>query len=221
MMSAQLRTRVKVCGVTSRRDALLAVRLGADALGLQFYPKSPRYISVATAAEIAESLPPLVSTVGVFLDADEEAIGTVLESVPLNFLQFHGAETEAECSKWQVPYIKGIRVQSRDDIQLAAQQHRKATALLLDAFVANKPGGTGRTFDWSLIPALAKPFLLAGGLTSDNVAMAVLKAQPYGVDVCSGIESSPGIKSPQLLQAFMEEVRGVHSRPEEHGANQK
>lgn len=206
MLLAQ-RTRIKVCGITNRRDALAAIELGVDALGFIFIPASRRYIKLADALNIARALPPMVSLVGVFADADEQAIASVVEKMPLSVLQFHGAETAADCVKWHQPYIKAVKV--KDDVSIAAVvcEHEAASALLLDTFVAGQDGGTGKTFDWSLIPAIDRPFVLAGGLTPANVAAAIKQVEPYAVDVCSGVETEPGIKSEQLLQSFVTAVR--------------
>lgn len=201
------RTRIKICGITRQRDALAAIKLGADALGFVFYPSSSRYISVENAAKIAFSLPPMVSLVGVFVDAEADFIANVLASVPLTVLQFHGAETEPECVRWHKPYMKAVRVQRIGDVAEAEANYQTASALLLDTFASDQAGGTGKVFDWSLVPQNDKPLVLAGGLTPDNVADAIRQVQPYGVDVCGGVESAPGIKCPRLLQAFTEQAQ--------------
>ena len=206
-MSLSHHTRVKICGITSQRDAAFAVAAGAHALGFIFYADSARYISIEQAVRVAATVPPLVSLVGVFVDAKADWITAVLDAVPLSALQFHGAETEADCLRWSKPYIKAVRVKKRNSVAIAAQQHPMASALLLDTFVDDKKGGTGQPFDWSLLAPVDRPIILAGGLRADNVVAAIKQVRPYAVDVSSGVESEPGIKSEALLQAFMQQVR--------------
>jgi phosphoribosylanthranilate isomerase len=202
-----MRTRVKICGITSRQDAQLAVRHGADALGLVFYPPSPRCVSVEVARDIVAGLPPFVCVVGLFVNPSREEIGAVLGAVRIDLLQFHGSECPDYCAEHGRPYIKAIRM--RPDVDLHAEQARYATAsgLLLDAYRPGVPGGTGEAFDWSRIPAdLAGSVILAGGLTPDNVADAVRQVRPYAVDVSGGVEREKGIKDPDKIARFM---RGV------------
>jgi len=202
-----MRTRVKICGITSRQDAQAAVRLGADALGLVFYPPSPRCVSVEQACGIVERLPPFVCVVGLFVNPSREEIGEVLDGVRIDLIQFHGSECPDYCTEHGRPYIKAIRM--RPDVDLYAEEARYAGAsgLLLDAYRPGVPGGTGEAFDWSRIPpGLAGRLILAGGLTPDNVADAVRQVRPYAVDVSGGVEREKGIKDPEKIVRFM---RGV------------
>ncbi len=206
-MDGAKRTRIKVCGITSSRDAEKAVSAGADAIGLVFYPDSPRGLTAEEAATICAELPPLVSAVGVFVDPSAEAVTDVLAHCPLDVLQFHGAQTPAFCSGFGRRYLRAVRMGPETELAplvVAHGPHR----LLLDAHVPGQPGGTGRTFAWGAIPGeLAGRFVLAGGLTPQNVAEAVRAARPFAVDVSSGVEDRPGEKSADRIAAFMEGVR--------------
>lgn len=188
-------------------DALTAVQNGCDAIGLVFYPPSPRYASPELAAQIVKSLPPFVAAVGLFVDADESEIRSVLSNVPLNTLQFHGDETARDCEKYGIPYIKAVRVRSDTNLLQYAVDYTAAKALLLDTYAEGVAGGTGKIFDWKLIPAhLPKPVILAGGLTPENVGQAICQVRPYAVDVSGGVEKTKGIKDADRIAAFM---RGV------------
>jgi phosphoribosylanthranilate isomerase len=205
-----MRTRVKICGITRIEDATAAARAGADAIGLVFEPKSPRYVKPDQAQAIMRALPPFVTVVGLFVNAAPDTVETVLNRVPLDLLQFHGDETPEQCRRYHRPYIKAIHM--RADVNLHDQAHRYADAegLLLDTAAANVAGGSGQTFDWSLVPAdPGKPVILAGGLTPENVAEAVRKVRPFAVDVSSGVEQSKGIKDAQKISAFIEAVRNA------------
>lgn len=213
MLTANQRTRVKVCGITRPDDALSAVALGADAIGLVFYARSPRAVDAATAARIVGALPPFVTSVGLFVDAAMDEVRAVLERVPLGLLQFHGDESPAYCAGFGRPYMKAVRVRPDTDLRALAADYDAAAGLLLDAYRAGVPGGTGECFDWGLIPAaLAKPVILAGGLTPENIADAVRRVRPYAVDVSSGVEADKGIKDVAKMAAFM---RGVESADSE------
>lgn len=204
-----MRTRVKICGITRPEDALTAARAGADAIGLVFYPPSPRAVSISQAAEIVRRLPPFVSTVGLFVDALPEAVIEVLQTVPLDLLQFHGEESPEACGRFGRPYIKALRM--RPDLDLAAmeQRYHQAVGLLLDSYQPGLPGGTGETFDWERIPdSMRQRIILAGGLSPDNVASAIARIRPYAVDVSGGVEREKGIKDEARISAFM---RGVES----------
>lgn len=206
-MSLQLRTRVKICGITSVEDALMAVAHGCDAIGLVFYAPSPRYVSPEQAAQIVAALPPFVTAVGLFVDATQDEIQSVLSIVDLNCLQFHGNETPEQCRAYGVHYMKAIRVQPDTNLLQYQTDFYDAKALLLDAYVEGLVGGTGQAFDWNLIPkTLMKPIVLAGGLTADNVALAIKQASPYAVDVSGGVEKSKGIKDIVKIAAFMAQV---------------
>jgi len=202
-----LRTRVKICGITSVADALAAVQIGCDAIGLVFYKPSPRYVSPELAAAISVSIPAFVSVVGLFVDASEQEIGEVLARVRLDLLQFHGDESPEACGRYGVPYIKAVRVRQATNLLQYATDYREAKALLLDTYKEGTAGGTGEVFDWRLIPdGLPRPIVLAGGLNPQNVASAIRQVRPYAVDVSGGVEKSKGIKDADKMAAFM---RGV------------
>lgn len=202
-----MRTRVKICGITRPEDALIAIRHGADAIGLVFCAKSPRNVSIAQAAEIAVKLPAFVSAVGLFVDAAPEEIQAVLASVKLNLLQFHGDETPEACRHYGLPYMKALRVQADTNLLQYAADYGDAKALLLDTYVEGVAGGTGHVFDWKLIPSnLSHSIVLAGGLNPDNVAAAIRQVRPYAVDVSGGVEREKGIKDAEKIAAFMREV---------------
>lgn len=189
-------------------DALAAIQNGCDAIGLVFYPPSPRYVSSELAAQIVKSLPPFVAAVGLFVDADESGIRSVLSHVPLDTLQFHGDETAKDCEKYGIPYIKAVRVRSDTNLLQYAVDYTAAKALLLDTYAEGVAGGTGKAFDWNLIPArLPRPVILAGGLTPENVSQAIRQVRPYAVDVSGGVEKTKGIKDADRIAAFMRGVR--------------
>lgn len=199
-------TRVKICGITSRQDAEFAIEMGADALGLVFYSPSPRAVTIAQAREIIAGLPPLVCIVAVFADAKKQYVQQCLAALNIDVLQFHGNESPEYCEQFARPYLKAIRM--RDDIDLAnwGVNYESASALLLDSYQPRVPGGTGQTFDWSMIKQIDKPIILAGGLTVANVGKAIEQVRPYAVDVSGGVEQSPGVKDQQKISAFMQEV---------------
>ncbi|GAB6067099.1 phosphoribosylanthranilate isomerase [Methylothermus subterraneus] len=206
------RIRVKICGLTRVEDALAAARFGADAIGLVFYPKSPRAVEIEQARQIALALPPFVTAVGLFVDADPVYVEAVLRRVPLGLLQFHGAETEVECARFGRPYLKAIRLREGVDLRREAARFPTACGLLVDAYDPDVPGGTGRRCDWDRIPKeLGKPLILAGGLDPENVAAAVAKVRPWAVDVSSGVEKAKGIKDPAKMAAFLREVHDGYS----------
>ncbi|UVE19066.1 phosphoribosylanthranilate isomerase [Pseudomonas sp. LS44] len=199
--------RCKICGITRLEDALAAVDAGADAIGLVFYDKSPRAVSVQQARLIISALPPFVSTVGLFVNADRDELNALLDALPLDLLQFHGDETASDCAGYRRPYIKALRVKSGDDIAAQVNQFSGASGILLDTYVEGVPGGTGKAFDWSLVPReLALPIILAGGLTPGNVRAAIEQVRPYAVDVSGGVEASKGIKDVEKIRAFIREV---------------
>ena len=201
--------RSKICGITRIEDALAAVEAGADAIGFVFYAKSPRAVSVQQARAIIAALPPFISTVGLFVNASRCELNETLDAVPLDMLQFHGDETPEQCDGYHRPFIKALRVQAGDDIAASCRLYSRASGILLDTYVAGVPGGTGETFDWALIPnSLEKPIILAGGLTSANVAQAITQVRPYAVDVSGGVEKSKGIKDHDKIRAFMSAVHG-------------
>lgn len=201
------RTRVKVCGITRIEDAIHAVESGVDAVGFVFFEKSPRYINQGKAAEIAKVLPPFVSKVALFVNALEIEIRSVLDTVPVDLLQFHGEESPEECRSYGRPYIKAVRMHDDVDLFQLSDDYVDASALLLDSFVEGIQGGTGQTFDWSRVPSdLNKQIILAGGLTVENVADAIFKVSPYAVDVSAGVEIGKGIKDAAKMEEFIQEV---------------
>lgn len=207
-----MRTRIKICGITRPEDGIEAARLGADAIGLVFYDKSPRAVTLNQAAEIVAALPAFVTTVGLFVDPEAVNVEEVLARVPLDLIQFHGNETPALCRRFERPYLKAIRM--RESVDLAAEQRRfsDARGLLLDTYQSGMPGGTGEAFEWGRVPEdLAASIVLAGGLTPDNVAAAIKQVKPYAVDVSGGVEASKGIKDAAKMAAFIGEVRRVES----------
>lgn len=200
-------TRIKICGLTRPQDVRAAVRAGTDAVGFVFYPPSLRHVTFVQAAELASLLPPFVTAVGLFVNAEPAFIEEALDKVPLQLLQFHGDETETECARYGRPWIKAARVRAGVDLLEFAACHRRASGLLLDSFVDGYGGG-GKTFDWSLIPlGLDRPVILSGGLDPGNVGDAVRAVRPWAVDVSSGVETAKGIKDADLIAAFIAGVR--------------
>lgn len=201
-------TRVKICGITRTEDALAAAGSGADAIGLVFYPRSPRHVVIEQARQLADVLPPFVTVVGLFVDADAALVREVLKSVALDLLQFHGDETPQYCAQFDKPYLKAVRVKAGVDLLQCASEFGGARGLLLDAHVEGVPGGTGNAFDWALIPGkLPLPLILSGGLDAGNVAAAIEQVRPYAVDVSSGVEANKGIKDAAKIAAFIDEVK--------------
>lgn len=204
------RTRVKLCGITRCEDALAAVSAGVDAIGLVFHAASRRHVAAEQAAAICRVLPPFVTAVGLFVDAEPERVREVLARVPLDLLQFHGAEAPEYCAAFGRPYIKAVPMRDTDDVSAYARRYPDARGLLLDSHGGGRIGGTGEAFDWQRIPSrLDRPLVLAGGLNPDNVAAAIRQTRPWAVDVSSGVEVSPGIKDNDLIQAFMHRVTGT------------
>ena len=201
--------RVKICGITQAQDARVAANAGADAIGIVFYAPSPRYVhDLGLAAEIAQAVGPFVAVVGLFVDANPSYIEQVLAAVPLNVLQFHGAEPAAFCASFERPYIKALRMKPGTDIAAIASTYGQARGILLDAYRKGVPGGTGETFDWAHIPSnLPAPLILAGGLTPANVAQACASVKPNAVDVSGGVESAHGIKSTEAVHQFITEAK--------------
>ena len=200
--------RVKICGITSVADAQTAADAGADAIGLVFYASSPRAVSIAQAREIAASVGPFVTVVGLFVNAADSYVRDVLANVGLNLLQFHGDETREFCEQFGRPYMKAIRMRPELDVTRAISEYPSAAAILLDAYRPGVPGGTGETFDWQRIPTqAARPIVLAGGLTPENVASAIQATHIYAVDVSGGVESAPGKKDIQKVKQFIDNAR--------------
>jgi len=204
-----MRTRVKICGITRVADAQAAARSGADAIGLVFYPPSPRFLSLQQARALRRALPPFVSAVALFVNASREEVERVLDAVWPDALQFHGEETPEFCESFRVPYLKACRVRQGVDLLEYLRPYRGASGWLADAYV-EAYGGTGTSFDWSIVPRERPlPLVLSGGLTSENVGDAIRVVRPWGVDVSSGVESAKGIKDAAKIAAFIEEVRNA------------
>lgn len=189
---------------------MIAAEAGADAIGLVFYPPSPRAVTIQQARAIIAALPPFVTVVGLFVDASRCELGEILDAVPLDVLQFHGDESPADCEGFHRPYLKALRVKPGDDIAGQIDRYANSSGILLDTFVPGVPGGTGEAFDWTLVPqGLGKPIILAGGLTPENVGSAIAQVQPYAVDVSGGVEASRGIKDAEKIRAFVRAVTGA------------
>lgn len=203
------RTRIKFCGITRSRDAAQAVRLGVDALGFVLVAASARYIAPADAYKIRRELPPFVSAVALFKDADAAFVQEVIDALAPDLLQFHGNEDAGYCESFALPYLKAVAMDGKQNLARIARQFRSASALLLDSHAVSGMGGSGKTFDWSLVSRVKIPLVLAGGLNAENVARAVRKLRPFAVDVSSGIESKPGIKDASMMRAFVAAVRGA------------
>ncbi|MGZ4997359.1 MAG: phosphoribosylanthranilate isomerase [Methylobacter sp.] len=202
-----MRTRVKICGFTRVEDAVCAAQLGVDAIGLVFYPPSPRNVDIDQAIKIVNALPAFVSVVALFVDEQESQIRKVLNQVPIDCLQFHGDEPAEACRLYGKRYMKAVRMQDGIDVSDLALQYHDAAGLLLDAYHPGAKGGTGSQFDWDLIPEhCALPIILAGGLDMSNAGQAVQTVRPYALDVSSGVETEKGIKDALKMAAFIREV---------------
>ena len=202
-----MRTRVKICGITRAEDAQAAARLGADAIGLVFHDASPRNVTIEQAQALLQHLPPFVTRVGLFVDADPGRIEQIINTVPLDLLQFHGNERATDCVRFGKPYIKAIRMKAGLSLRQEIKGYSDAAGILLDTYSNSAAGGSGDTFDWTQVPpGLECPIILAGGLSPENVAAAIQQVAPYAVDVSSGVESSKGIKNAEKMSAFINEV---------------
>ena len=202
--------RVKICGLTRPEDIDGAVQFGADALGLVFYEPSPRSVSLELAAELAKRVPAFMSVVGLFVNPSRQEVEAVLERVPLDLLQFHGDESADFCASFGRRWIKAIRVRKAGQIEAAFEEFHNASGLLVDAWEPDRYGGTGKSFNWDLIPDYRPlPIILAGGLSSDNVFAAVKQVKPWAVDVSGGVEQDKGIKDIQKISHFIKEVHRV------------
>jgi phosphoribosylanthranilate isomerase len=203
------RTRIKICGITRPGDALAAARAGADAIGLVFYPPSPRYLSTERAREIRDALPPFVQTVALFVNADAAQVAQVIGTVHPAMLQFHGDEAPGYCAQFGLPYVKACRVKPGVAALEYLRPFSGAAGWLFDSHVPEY-GGVGEGFDLSLMPAVKeKPVILSGGLSAGNVAEAIRRVHPWGVDVSSGVESAKGIKDAAKIAAFIAKVRNA------------
>jgi len=208
------RTRVKICGITRVEDALAAAELGVDALGLVFYDKSPRNVSIPLAQRVCAQLPAFVSTVGLFLNPDKAQVQQVLAEVDLDVLQFHGTESADFCASFARPFIKALgmggEIREAGEVSTFIKQYSSARGILLDSHKKGAAGGTGEAFDWSSIPSeIRRKIILAGGLNADNVAQAIRQVHPFAVDLSSGVEASAGIKDNDLMVRLMQQVRRV------------
>ncbi|MGA0588206.1 phosphoribosylanthranilate isomerase [Dyella sp. KRB-257] len=204
------RTRIKCCGMTRVEDARLAAELGADAIGVVISARSKRRVDLAQARAIVAAMPPFVTTVALLMDDSADTVRAVIEQVQPDLLQFHGAESDAWCAQFGRPFLKAVAMGEGAAALPHLREYPHATGLLLDGHGLGEPGGGGKTFDWSLMPAeLAQPLLLAGGLHADNVGEAMRVARPWAVDVASGIESAPGIKDADRMAAFIAAVRAA------------
>ena len=207
MVASDKQVKVKVCGMTSLKDALVAVEEGADAVGFIFYKKSPRSVTMKIVREIVLELPPFVDTVGVFVDESAVQINKIADYCNLDIIQLHGDESPTFCKRIRRKVIKAFRI---NDIQSVKKiSCFQVSGFLLDTFSENLHGGTGKVFDWNLVLPAKKfgPVIMAGGLTPNNVQQAVRQVRPYGVDVCSGVESEPGIKDHKKVRAFLKNAK--------------
>lgn len=203
-----MQTRIKFCGMTRLQDVQAAIDLGVDALGFVFVKKSPRCLDISKAQQLLEVIPPSINKVALFMNPEASDVHEALESLSLDYLQFHGQEDDKFCNQFNWPYLKAIPMGSHVSIPEFYKQFPSATAFLLDSHTAGEMGGSGESFAWKPLPSdLEKPVILAGGLTPENVAHAIRIVQPYGVDVSSGIEASKGIKDPVKMKKFVKEVK--------------
>lgn len=201
-----MRTRVKICGLTNVVDAKFTVEAGADAIGLVFYPPSPRNVTIEQAAEIARSIPAFVTKTALFVNPEPEFVQKVLDEVEIDLLQFHGDETPEFCQQFNRSYIKAIAMRPEVDLASMAQEYASSCGLLLDTYKKGIPGGTGESFNWDLVPKNSKkPIILAGGLTAENVALAIQQTNVWAVDVSGGVEVAKGKKCPVKVQKFIQQ----------------
>ena len=203
-----IRTRIKICGIREGIHGLAAANAGADAIGFVFHKDSSRYVTPSAAANVAAVLPPFVTTVGLFVNATDRKIKDTLRAVRLDMLQFQGDEEPDFCASFGLPYVRAVRIEEGTDLLEWAGRFSSARALLTDTYVPGERGGTGKTFDWSVIPKdLPIPLILSGGLNSDNVGRAVREVKPWAVDVSSGVEASRGVKDPKKIVDFIRSVQ--------------
>lgn len=199
-----MRTRVKICGLTNVADAQVAANAGADAIGLVFYPPSPRNVTIEQAAEIAKSIPAFVTKTALFVNPEPAFVEKVLSEVEIDLIQFHGDESGEFCQQFNRSYIKAIAMKPDVDLQSIAKEFQSSAGILLDTYKKGVPGGTGESFNWELVPKeYEKPIILAGGLSPENVAQAIAQTNVWAVDVSGGVEASKGKKSPEKIQQFI------------------
>ncbi|MBN8504901.1 MAG: phosphoribosylanthranilate isomerase [Burkholderiales bacterium] len=209
-----MRTRIKICGLTTPETLDAAVEAGADAVGFVFYPPSPRAVTLGQAVALARRLPPFVTPVGLFVNAAEASVEAALQAIPSLLLQFHGDEPPEHCEAWRRPYLRALAMTPETRLLDWSTRYRSAQALLVDAPVASGYGGGGKVFDWSLLAANASSRLvLSGGLNAANVGDGIRQVRPWAVDVSSGVESSRGVKCPELIQGFCAAVRRADAKP--------
>jgi len=205
--------RIKICGITRVEDAVAALQLGVDAVGLVFYKKSPRSIELKQASDIASAVGPFVTVTALFVNPQAQEVERVLEQVPVSLLQFHGEEQAEFCRQFSRPWMKALRIQSSTNVLDMVKEYQTADALLFDTYQAGIAGGTGECFDWNLVArknlphGFNKPVVLAGGLNAGNIKKAIEVVEPYGVDVSGGVESVVGIKDRSKIQSFIQAVR--------------
>ncbi len=208
----QTRTRIKICGLTREADVQAAVEAGADAIGFVLYDQSPRYVSIERAAQLARGLPPFVTPVGLFVNAEPGLIDQAVDAIPDMLLQFHGDETPADCNRARRPYLRAARMAPGFDLLDFGRQFADARGLLLDAAVEGY-GGSGKVFDWSQVPrGVSRPLVLSGGLHAANVIAGIVQVRPWAVDVSSGVESAKGIKDAVAMRRFCDAVREADAR---------
>ncbi len=208
-----MRTRIKICGFTQVQQAVFAANLGVDAIGLVFYPPSPRHVSIGRAIEIVNALPAFVTVVALFVDEKESQIRQVLSQVAIDCIQFHGDESAQACGLYNKPYMKAIRMKAGLDIMNIAVQYQDASALLLDAYHPGIKGGSGNQFDWDLIPKKCSlPIVLAGGLHEGNAKQAIETVKPYALDISSGVEAEKGVKDVAKMAAFIYAINKIDQR---------
>ena len=203
----QPQTQVKVCGITRMEDALHAANAGAHALGFIFYSPSKRNMTSEKVRSILDEIPESASSIAVVVDPDDELLNSIVSVARPDFIQFHGVESPERCRETGIPYIKAFRVQSSEQLETVSESYHDASALLFDAYVPDRVGGTGKTFSWNLLPSLDIPMVLAGGLHSGNIAEAIGRVEPEAVDVSTGVEVSPGIKDSGAITEFMAAVQ--------------
>jgi phosphoribosylanthranilate isomerase len=205
------RTRVKMCGMTRKEDIDHAINLGVDAVGLIFYPQSRRCVSVSQAQSLLKNTPPFVDVVAVLVNPEIDLVQRIINELPIQLLQFHGKESADFCAQFARPYIKTIHPVNQSNIEEAMHVYEGAAAILLDTPSEELQGGTGRCFDWQMIPQQrSKPLILAGGLNEQNVLLALKQTQAFAIDVCSALEVTAGIKDHQKMQQFMQVLRNAH-----------
>ena len=203
--------RIKICGITRTEDALSCAEYGVDALGLVFYPPSPRFVSIERANEIISCLPPFITVVALFMNAADDEVGQVLSECRVDRLQFHGSESGQFCEQFKYPYFKAVAMgEQTQDFERLQQEFVNASAFLLDSHRQDQAGGSGESFDWVTVPEdIHKPLILAGGLSPDNVQSAIRQVRPYAVDCSSGVELAPGTKDHIKIRQFVENVQHV------------